>query len=155
LLIYAALLVGLVALFLAWRCSRVARNLKERNDRLSSQLHDLRLEMHRATVAHELAFDGLRYELLRQAGDLKITRDMTVDQVTALHPQAAAVLAGFHIGGCASCAVDGSARLEEAIAANGDPLEPILVALNDLVTERTNGAVIKERLRAPNVQLAL
>ena len=134
-MIYAALLVGLVALFLAWRCSRNVRVLKERDDRLSSQVLEMRLEMHRATEAREQAFDELRYELMRQAGNLKVTVDMTVDQVTALHPQAAAVLAGFHIGGCAGCAVDGSTRLEEAIAANGDTLQPVLVALNDLVTE--------------------
>jgi hypothetical protein len=52
--------------------------------------------------------------------------------------------------------VDGSTRLEEAIAANGDSLQPVLVALNDLVTEGTNGKwVEEERLRSPNVQFAL
>jgi hypothetical protein len=155
LMIYVALLAGAVALFLAWRCSRNVRALKERNDRLTSQIYELRLEMHRATEAHEQAFDELRYELMRQTGNLKVTGDMTVDLVTALHPQAAAVLAGFHIGGCASCAVDGSTRLEEAIAANGEPLQPVLVALNDLVTEGTEGIMTEEQLRSPNVQLAL
>jgi hypothetical protein len=129
--------------------------LKERNERLTSQILELRLEMHRATEVNEQAFDELRYELMRQAGGLKVTGDMTVDQVTALHPQAAAVLAGFHIGGCASCVVDGSTRLEEAIAANGDPLQPVLVALNDLVAEGAEGIMTDERLRTPNVQLAL
>jgi hypothetical protein len=95
------------------------------------------------------------FELMRQAGDLKVTRDMTVDQVTALHPQAAAVLAGFHIGGCASCAVDGSVRLEEVVAANGGQLEPLLVALNNLVIGGAEGTAAEEPLRAPNVQLAL
>jgi len=149
------LLVGAVALFLAWRCSRNVRALKERNDRLTSQIYELRLEMHRATEANEQAFAEARYELMRQTESLKVTGDMTVDQATALHPQASAVLAGFHIGGCASCAVDGSTRLEEAIAANGDPLQPVLVALNDLVTEGVEGIVTDERLRSPNVQLAL
>ena len=154
-MIYVALLVGAVALFLAWRCSRNVRALKERNDRLTSQILELRLEMHRATEAHEQTFDELRYELMRQAGNLKVTEDMTVDQVTALHPHAADVLAAFHVGGCASCVVDGSTRLEEAIAANGDPLQPVLVALNDLVTEGAGGIMTEERLRTPNVQLAL
>jgi hypothetical protein len=155
LMIYAALLASAVALFLAWRCSRNIGALKERNDRLTSQILDLRLEMHRATEAHEGAFDELRYELMRQAGTLKVTGDMTVDQVSALHPQAAAVLAGFHIGGCASCAVDGSTRLEEAIAANGDSLQPVLVALNDLVNQGTDGKMMEERPRSPNVQIVL
>jgi len=93
--------------------------------------------------------------LMRQAGDLKVTPDMTVDQVTALHPQAAAVLAGFHIGGCASCAVDGSTRLEEALTANGGQIEPLLVALNNLVVGGADGIAAEEPLRVPNVQLAL
>ena len=154
-MIYVALLVGAVALFLAWLCSRNVSALKERNERLTSQIYELRLEMHRATEAREQAVDELRYELMRQTGNLKVTGDMTVDQVTALHPHAADVLAAFHVGGCASCAVDGSTRLEEAIAVNGDPLQPVLVALNDLVTEGAGGMMMEERLRAPNVQLAL
>jgi hypothetical protein len=155
LMLYVALLVGIAALFGAWRCSRAIGTLKERNERLSSQLYDLRLEMHRAAETNQHAIAQLNFELMRQAGDLKVTPDMAVDQVTALHPQAAAVLAGFHIGGCASCAVDGSTRLEEAVAANGGQIEPLLVALNHLLIGGADGMAAEEPLRVPNVQLAL
>lgn len=153
-MLYVALLVGAVALLWAWRCSRAVRDLKERNERLSSQLNNIRLEMHRADDAHQESIEQLRFELMRQAGDLKVTGDMTIDTVTASHPQAAAVLAGFHIGGCASCAVDGSARLEEAVAENGGQLEPVLVALNILLAEGADRTVSVEQLKTPNVQLA-
>jgi hypothetical protein len=97
----------------------------------------------------------LRFESMRQAGNLRVTGDMTVDEITTLHPQAATILAGFHIGGCASCAVDGATRLDQAVVASGGSLEPVLVALNDLVTESADGTAPEERLRTPNVQLAI
>jgi hypothetical protein len=73
-----------------------------------------------------------------------------------MHPQAAQVLAGFHLGGCSSCAVDDRQTLAEAAGVNGRELEPILVALNTLVAEGKNnneGMVAPERLKLPNIQL--
>jgi hypothetical protein len=51
--------------------------------------------------------------------------------------------------------VDGATRLDQAVVASGGSLEPVLVALNDLVTESADGTVPEERLRTPNVQLAI
>jgi hypothetical protein len=150
-----ALLLGLAALFFAWRCNRAVKELRERNTRLNAQLYDMRLDMRRTAEAHQREIMQLRYAALRQAGDLKVSGDMTVDEITRLHPQAAAVLAGFHIGGCASCAVDGATRLAEAVAANGGPIEPLLVALNDLMAEGANGRFGEEQLRTPNVELVM
>jgi hypothetical protein len=154
-MLYVALLAAAAALFWAWRCSRSVRDLRARNDRLSSQLYDLRLRLHRTNEAHEQSVAQLTYELLRQAGDLKVTGDMTIEEITATHPHAAAVLAGYHIGGCASCAVDGALSLNEAVVTNGGQLEPLLVALNTLVVEGSDGMVPEEELRTPNVQLSL
>jgi hypothetical protein len=87
-------------------------------------------------------------------GELKITPEMTIDEINGMHSQAAQVLAGFHIGGCSSCSVDGYQVLGEAVMANGRELEPILVALNNLVAESDeNGQVPEERLKMANVQL--
>lgn len=154
-MIYVALLVGLVALFMAWRSGQAVKDLKARNAQLNSRLYDLRAEMHRTVEAQQKAITQLKFEMLRQAGNLKVTGDMTVDEVMMLHPQAAAVLAGFHIGGCASCAVDGSTRLDEAVAGSDGQLEPLLVALNNLVTEGADGLLAEDPLRTPNVQLVL
>ena len=152
---YVALLMALAALFVAWRSGRAVKHLKERHVQLNSRLLDLRVEMHRASEAHERALAWLKFELLRQSGDLKVTADTTVDEVTQLHPQAAALLAGFHIGGCASCAVDGSTRLAEAMSSNGGQLEPLLVALNELMTQAGDPLLPEERLLRPNVQLVV
>ena len=154
-MVYVALLVGLVALFFAWRSSRATKDLKERVARLNSQIYDLRADMHRASEAHQKDMMQLKYAMLRQAGELKVSGDMTVDEVTLLHPQAAEVLAGHHIGGCASCAVDGSTRLDEAVSANGGQLERVLVTLNNLVDEGSHGLVAEDRLKTSNVQLSL
>jgi hypothetical protein len=152
---YVALLVALVALLVVWRSNRAVKDLKERHAQLNSRLYDLRVEMDSAVKAQQKAIAGLKFDLMRQAGRLQVTGDMTVDEVTMLHPQVPAVLAGFHIGGCTSCAVDGSTRLEEAMARSGGHLEPLLVALNELVMEGADGRMPEGRLRAPNVQLVL
>ena len=152
-MIYAALLVALAALFVAWRAGRAVKLLKERNARLSSQLYDLRLELGQVVEAHRQAIAQLRYDLMRQAGSLQVRGDMSVEEVTRLHPQAAALLARFHVGGCASCAVDGATRLEEAVAANGGQLEPVLVALNSLMTDGAASLLPEDQLRSPNMQL--
>lgn len=70
-----------------------------------------------------------------------------------VHPLAGQVLASFHIGGCSSCAVDGSTRLDLAVASSGQTVEPIIVALNNLITESQNGTLSEEILKTPNVQL--
>ena len=154
-MVYIALLIGLAALFFAWRSNRAAKDLRERVARLNSQIYDLRADMHRAAEAHQKAMMQLKLDVLRQTGKLNVSGDMTVDEVTLLHPQAADVLASHHIGGCASCAVDGSTRLDQAVAANAGHLEPVLVALNSLVDEESDGLVVEDRLRTPNVQLTL
>ncbi len=53
--------------------------------------------------------------------------------------------------------VDDQQTLAEAVAINGRALEPVLVALNTLLTESENGhrVIPPERLITPNVELQL
>jgi iron-sulfur cluster repair protein YtfE (RIC family) len=97
----------------------------------------------------------LKFEILKLQDDLKVVPEMRIGEIIAAHPQAQQVLAGFHIGGCASCYVDEQQTLAEAVAVNGRELEPLLVALNTLVAENAdgNGQVSQERLKTPNIQL--
>jgi hypothetical protein len=89
---------------------------------------------------------------MRQAGELAVTEDMSIDQINSLHPQAPRVLAGYHIGGCASCAVDGYTTLGEAMAGKGKELKSALAALNALVAEGDR-LVPEEQLQVSNIQL--
>ena len=98
----------------------------------------------------------LRFDLLKSQGALQVTSDMTVEEVLMTHPMASQVLGSFHVGGCSSCAVDGEQRLDLALASSGQPVEPVLTALNNLL-ERSdqNDALPADLLKTPNVELTL
>jgi hypothetical protein len=68
---------------------------------------------------------------------------MSVREVIALHPQAQEVLAGFHLGGCSSCAVDPDASLADVCRQSGVDVGLVLANLNNLDGERP--------VRLPNI----
>ncbi len=153
-LTYAALALGLIGIVLAWNANRKNKDLKERIVQVNSRVYHLRREIQETQEAAAQERTSLKFEILKLHGDLKVTPDMPIGQITALHPQAGQVLAGFHLGGCASCAVDDQQTLAEAAGGNDRALEPILVALNTLVAESENGGTVSpEQLKAPNVAL--
>lgn len=155
LLTYIALTVGLIGLFLAWRAGRKNSELQERLTQVNSRVYNLRREMQEAQEKAEQEVMTLKFQLLKAQGELKVTPEMKMNEIVAIHPQAQQVLAGFHLGGCSSCSFEPHQSLGEVIAVNGRELEPILVALNTLVTGdgMGNGFVSPERLKTPNIQL--
>ncbi len=155
-LTYVALILAALGLALAWNSNRKNTELRERIAQVISRVYNLRCEMQEAQEQAQLEQMKLKFELLKLQGNLQVTGQMKIGEVMAIHPQAQQVLAGFHIGGCGSCAVDDRQSLSEAVALNGRELEPILVALNTLLTE-SNGddQIAPERLKIPNVQLQL
>lgn len=151
---YFALLISIIGLFVAWRANRKNTDLKERLAQTNSRIYNLRRELQQAEQDAEHDLMALKFEILKLKGDLKITPDMKIGEVLAVHPQTQQVLAGFHIGGCSSCSVDDRQTLGEAVAVNGRELEPVLAALNTLVAD-SNGAIPPEALKTPNVELHL
>lgn len=155
-LTYLALAVGIIAIFMAWRTGRKNSELQERIAQVNSRVYNLRREMQESQEKAEYEMMQLKFELLTAKGELKVTPDMKMSEIVAIHPQAQQVLAGFHLGGCSSCSFDPRQSLSEVTAVNGRPVEPILLALNTLIAESNgNGAVSPERLKTPNVQLHL
>jgi TolA-binding protein len=156
-LVYIALAVGVIGLVMAWSANRKNKDLKERIAQVNSRVYQLRREVQETQEAAAQERTAFRFEILKLQGDLKVTPDMQIGEITAIHPQAEQVLAGFHLGGCSSCVVDDTQSLAEAAAVNGREVEPILVALNTLVTDdgNGNGMVSPEQLRAPNVELQM
>ncbi len=154
-LTYIALALGLVGLFLAWRAGRKNSELQERITQVNSRVYNLRREMQESQEKFEHDLMTLKFQLLKAQGELKVTSEMKMSEILAIHPQAEQVLAGFHLGGCSSCSFDLRQSLSEVAAINGRELEPILVALNTLVTETSsdNGLVSPEKLKTPNIQL--
>lgn len=155
-LTYLALAVGIIAIFMVWRTGRKNSELQERIAQVNSRVYNLRREMQESQEKAEYEMMQLKFELLKAKGELKVTPDMKMSEIVAIHPQAQQVLAGFHLGGCSSCSFDPRQSLSEVTAVNGRPVEPILLALNTLIAE-SNGyeAVSPERLKTPNIQLHL
>lgn len=62
----------------------------------------------------------------------KFTKDMTIGQAMRLHPRAAEVFMGFHLGGCSHCAISEEEVIEQVAMGYGIPIDMILNALNSL-----------------------
>ena len=150
-MVYVALAIGIIGLLMAWRANRKNKALNERIAQTNSRIYNLRRELQETLEQAEQERMTLKFQLLKFQGDLKITPDMKIGEVTAIHPHAEQILAGFHLGGCSSCYVDDKQSLAEAAAVNGRELEPILVALNNLVVNGSNGST--EPVKMPNIQL--
>jgi hypothetical protein len=152
---YVALVVGLLGLVMAWNAGRKNKELNERITQTNSRIYNLRreLEERQEKAQHELT--ALKVEIIKLKGELAITPETRIGELPLMHPQALQVLAGFHLGGCASCSVDEGQTLGEAAAVNGREIEPILLALNTLITQDNNGSgqLGPERLKMPNIQL--
>jgi predicted phage gp36 major capsid-like protein len=153
-LTYLALAVGLMGIFLAWRTSRKNSELQERIAQVNSRVYHLRREMQENQEKFEHDLITLKFQMLRAQGDLKVTPEMKMSEILAIHPQAEQVLAGLHLGGCSSCSFDLRQSLGEVTAVNGREVEPILLALNNLVAASSNGngLVSPERLKTPNIR---
>ena len=153
---YISLIIALIALVIAWQSYNKHKILKKDLSHLHNRLYSMSQIMQETDEKNQQELTTLRIELLKSQGDLKITGDMTLKQVSLIHPQAMQVLSGFHIGGCSSCAVtDDNERLDLTIARSGQQLEPVLIALNQLLAEskNNNGRVTEDRLKKSNVQL--
>jgi hypothetical protein len=153
---YLAILLALVGIVMAWLANRKNNDLKERLAQANSRVYTLRREIQEKQEKFEQDLLSLRFEVLKAQGNLKVTPETRIGELSRMHPQAMQVLAGFHLGGCASCSVDDRQTLTEAAGVNGRELEPILVALNTLIAG-SNGQtqVPAEQLKVPNIQLHL
>jgi outer membrane murein-binding lipoprotein Lpp len=120
--------VGLTALWAFRRTTSlekeidyVRRRANDQIDELAEDVERLRGEVRRLRVA------------VRTGGSLRFTPDLRVDELADVHPDAPAVLASFHIGGCQSCAVAGDTTLAAAVQEKGANLDQVLAALNALL----------------------
>ncbi|MDH5719136.1 MAG: DUF1858 domain-containing protein [Spirochaetia bacterium] len=63
----------------------------------------------------------------------QFSADMTVNDALNLHPEAAMVLAGYHLGGCSHCGVNEIETLEQVCNGYGIPIDALLASLNSLL----------------------
>jgi TolA-binding protein len=95
-LTYIALVLGIIGLFMAWRAGRKNSELQERIAQVNSRVYNLRREMQEAQEKAEQEVMTLKFQLLKAQGELKVTPEMKMSEIVAIHPQAEQVLAGFH-----------------------------------------------------------
>jgi len=157
-LLWLALIIGIGAFAYSWRLQQELTRATRRLDRYNRALFDANDEIRqlREELADTVA--ELRVEAMQQgSSNLTFTAQMTVNEALQAHPQTEAILAGFHLGGCSSCAVDPSETLAQACREQGRDLTQLLQNLNLLLTT-PSGATSDPRLtpvKIPNVEFSV
>ncbi|MBX3015484.1 MAG: hypothetical protein KF832_28445 [Caldilineaceae bacterium] len=151
-LTWLALVMALAAMAYAWKLQQELQIATRRLDRYNRALFDANDEIRKV---REEALDGLA-RLHAETALLVPTRagfvpGMTVREATALHPQASQILAGFHLGGCNSCAVDADESLADICREHGRDLAQLLVNLNQLLPVAHGTPTSQEGFALPSV----
>ena len=146
----AAIVVATIAIGVAWRTTRALQALAAKLDRLQTNLFETRQEQRVQQAQMEQRVAALDVAVQKTTGALRFDPGTQLVRLYEMEPRAEAVLAAFHIGGCASCAVDEHSTLAEAVRERGADLDRVLTALNTLPE---NG--VAANLRVPNVKFNL
>lgn len=141
------LLVSLVALFVGWRALREMRALNAKMERLAATVYQTRREQRQKDDEIQTHVAALDVAIQHATGRMRFDPQQSLTELFDNEPRAQNVLAAFHIGGCASCAVDENSSLADAARARGADLNSVLTALNALPAD---GAT--ENMRVPNVR---
>lgn len=142
-----ALAISLVTIFVAWRAIQQVKQLTAKLDRLQTTLYETRQEQRAQQEQYEQRIAALDVSVQKATGNMRFDPSMSLTHLFQVEPRAQPVLAAFHIGGCASCAVDEDESLEHVVRERGADLDRVLAALNTLPAQ--NGDL---DLRMPNVR---
>ncbi len=153
---WLALLIGLIAVGYSWKLQQELQTATRRLDRYNRVLFTANDELRQLREELSATKAQLRVEIIQgQPGAAAFTPTTTVREAQLLHAQAAQVLAGFHLGGCSSCAVEPDATLAQICQEQGRDLPQLLVTLNGLLQSRSGQPVeLIQPLKLPNVELA-
>lgn len=150
---YVALIVALVAVLMVWMTNRRLASLEARIARDSSRLYEIRSAIDELNERLTQETADIRFDVRRRSGEVLFSPTMTIGEISRVHPAAPAVLAGFHLGGCQSCAVGPEEVLGEVCFARGIDETALLGALNQLGGGEPYEAT--EPVRRANVQLIM
>jgi ABC-type transporter Mla subunit MlaD len=146
-----ALLVSMVALAYAWRLQQELGSVTRRLDRYNKALFDASDELRRLREEAAATSAQLRAEIKRNRGGLLFEPSMTVREAQMLHPQVQQIMAGLHLGGCSSCAVDPDETLAQACADQGRDVTQVVDQLNRLLHPVAGNG--HAPVKIPNVEL--
>lgn len=133
-------LVAVVALLFAWRGARQAHYLQERLDSTNNRYFTVANQLRELEETSQREITDLKVELKRQTGLLKFEPQMTISEISEMHPRAVEVLAGFHLGGCSSCAVSPDQTLSSAAQQHNINLDRLLGSLRQLADGQSGGS---------------
>ena len=136
--------VAVVALLFAWRSARRANYLQERLESTSNRYFTVSNQLRELEESSQREILDLKVELKRQAGLLKFEPQMTIGEITDMHPRAVEVLAGYHLGGCSSCAVSPGQTLLSAAQQHNINLERLLGSLRQLADGQSGGSLLPD-----------
>lgn len=145
-----AVLLSTVAIYIGWRVTQAVKELTEKLDRLQSTVYETRQEQRAQQEQTAGKIATLDVAVQRATGKLRFDPNTSLTRLYESEPRAQGVLAAFHIGGCASCAVDEDGSLAQAVKERGADLDRVLTALNTLPASGGPGD-----LRMPNVQFEI
>ncbi len=145
-----AILIALAAGFIAWRATQDLKNVTAKLDRLQTTVYETRKDMKTQQQELENRIATLDVSMQKATGTLRFDPNQSLTHLFQVEPRAESVLAAFHIGGCADCAVDENGSLAQAVRERGADMDRILTALNMLPA---NGNPIE--LRMPNVKFEM
>jgi hypothetical protein len=151
-----ALLVGLIAVAYAWKLNQELNTATRRLDRYNKALFDASDELRRlrAEVAETTA--QLRVAIQQSQGEVTFAPTTTVREAQLLHPQAAQILASFHLGGCSSCAIAPDDTLAQVCTEHGQDVGLVINNLNHLMLQGNGHRTsTPQPVKLPNVELTL
>lgn len=153
-LAWLALLLALVAIGYAWKLQQELTTITRRLDRYNRALFDAGDEVRRLREEMAETTAQLRVEIKRRSSEPLFQPTTTIREADLLHPQAQQLMAGLHLGGCSSCAVEPEMTLAQACAEHGVDLATLLQNLNLLVEGNNGGAAERPPLlKLPNIEI--
>ncbi len=152
---WLALVVGIAALGYGWKLHQELQTAARRLDRYNRALFDANDEIRQLREDLTTATSELRVEIMRNSGQLRFSPDLSVREAQLIHPQAEQILAGFHLGGCSSCAVSPDDSLAKICQDAGVGVDALVDNLNQLVATPSglNGKP-PQLVKIPNVEVS-
>ncbi len=153
---WLALIIGVGAVGYSWLLQQEITRATRRLDRYNRALFDANDEIRKLREEFADTVAQLRVEVLQPgAGPLAYTPQMTVREALLVHPQTEQILAGFHLGGCSSCAVEPDETLAQICRDQGRDLTELLQNLNLLLLPQGGNPDRQVRtIKIPNVEFS-
>lgn len=151
---WLALLIAGTAFGYSWKLQQELNTATRRLDRYNKALYEASDEIRRLRTDLNATAAQLRVEIKRGGGSLSFDPTMTVREAQLLHPQAEQILAGFHLGGCSSCAVEPDETLAQICAEHGQDVNQLIKNLNLLLNRGASPSTAAlQSVKLPNVEL--